>query len=169
METFAEDISTALTLDNLDLTIFETTQERSTEEIIHIQDFTIGNKYLIEFYDDEASDRVEEEFAPVYDGVYICTKINTLQETENYNERTYVEMQHIVTEECIYVLDEGYLVAADKPCWFCIPTYCDGVTGEITPLDIPDPILDEDEMYPNAEYFDNHYEYCNCVIRLVKS
>ena len=150
-----------------DLSIFEKTRELSTEEIDDVNDFTIGERYLIEFYDDEASDRVEDEFSPLYNGVYVCTKINKLLAVDGYDETTYVEMQHIVTEECIYVLDGGYILESDNPCWFCIPTYCD---GEITPLDIPDPKLDEDgEMYPNARYLSDHYEYCSCKIHLVNS
>ncbi len=109
-----------------------------------------NNKYILKFSDDEGSDRIATEFAPVYDGTYLCVRRFTLKfEGKEFVPGSKVDvaqMERVSDKVLIYIIENGMT--------FRIPIY-ETHEFKFKPMELE---------VVNANVLDGHYDYAVCEI-----
>jgi hypothetical protein len=121
--------------------------------IKNIDNIIIGQLYKIKFIDDEGSDVIESEFAPIYDGEYIAIEKHVLSEGEEIEEDIpYVVFKHKLDERIIHIIKSDYVNTIDgKPLYFSTP-----INKSLSPI----LFTTED----TSDSLSNHYTYASCDI-----
>ncbi len=122
---------------------------------VGMNNLTVGNKYTLKFVDNEGSDRIEPEFAPVYNGQYVCAKLFTLPfEGDFYVPGSTIhiaKMERVSDNVIVNVIHNGM--------------------GIVTPIyETHDykfnPMIINDGENANANMLDEHYDYARCNIEV---
>jgi hypothetical protein len=112
---------------------------------------TVGNQYNVYFFDNEGSDRIEPEFAPIYNGLYVCVKRFTLFfEGKRYipgSKADFAQMERLSDKVLIYVCEDTIN--------HVVPIY-ENDYSSFSPLDV--------SKEENANLFDEYYLYAHCHI-----
>ncbi len=115
----------------------------------------VGNKYTLKFVEDEGSDCIETEFAPIYNGQYVCVKLFTLPfEGDDYapgSKVDFVQMERVSDKGIVNLLENGM---------GCVVPIYETHDYKFKPMDIDD---GEDAT---ANVLDGHYDYARCVIEV---
>lgn len=134
-----------------------------SKNITKLEELRNDREYDVKFFDDEYGDRIEEEFAPIYNGKYAFVKKFSL---EFHDHDTYipgskidvVQMERIPDKKIINIVEGAVPVKFKNgdPIILSVPISEEYRTNIFKPLK-----LKEDD---DGTKLDEHYTYAPCVI-----
>lgn len=130
-------------------------QTMNTSTITNINQMKIGCKYLINFFDTECSDTIEDEFSPHYNGMYMLKDIKQLpaRTTERYDSIPYLVFEN--DKHTVLHIAMAYEYGEDN--YHFVMNLCG--------LDETKPLLFHE--YDVVESFEHHYDDAFCTINEV--